>query len=416
MDRKNASEGQEESRRDFMKLAGGVAGAASVGGLSGCLGGNGGGDTATEGDGDEDTTTEQTTDSGDGSDGGDSVDELSYWAVGTTNPEEWGDFTDESGIEVDYSAAAWSPGETVTKLVQGTASQDFDIAGNDTTLTGVLDEQDAIVPTNLQDLSNWEYVYDEIKNSGPTEIDGEQHSLSSVQNGDSVAYLPDEVGDPGSINSYGILFDEEFQGKTSLEAGWATAFHKVALYLQRNNMADLESIENPTEEDVRTVVDFLLEQKENGQFRTFWSGWQTAVNLLSKKEVVAMDTWEPVVFALRDQDMEAEYLEPKEGYSLWAIGPWITNAGAENREASESLINWMMGGWYNAQITTIRGYLSSSELGIDYAEESEDFDAEFIQQRHEEVRSRFSDDISVVGNRYPDSFSTLNSQWNRLTS
>ncbi|MFB6268416.1 MAG: PotD/PotF family extracellular solute-binding protein [Halobacterium sp.] len=403
----------DSTRRDFMKVAGGVAGASTVGGLAGCLGGGDGGG--------ENEQTDGTDSSGGGSDdqtddSGSSVDELSYWGVGTTNPEDWSGFEDESGISVNYSAAAWSPGETVTKLVQGTASNDFHLAGNDTTLTGVLHEQDAIKPTDLQELPNWEHVYDEVKNSAPTEIDGEQHTLSSVQNGDSVAYLTDEVGDPGSINSYGILFDEEFKGKTSIEANWATAFHKVALYLKHNNMADIGDIANPSEDDIDKVVNFLLEQKNNGQFRTFWSGWQTAVNLLSKKEVVAMDTWEPVVFALRDQDMNAEYLEPKEGYSLWAIGPWMTNKGAENREASEKLVNWMMGGWYNAQITTIRGYLTSSELGIQHAEESEDFDAEFIKQRHEEVRSRFSDDVSVFGQRYPETFSYMNSQWNRLTS
>lgn len=400
-----------ETRRNFLKLSGGLAGAATVGGLAGCAGDSGSDSTttSTDGDGGGDTTT--TDDSG-----GSDVGELSYWAVGTTNPEEWGDFTSKTGIDVSYSAAAWSPGETVTKLIQGTASTDFHLAGNDTTLTSILAEQGAIEPTNLQDMENWAHVYDEVKNSGPTEVDGEQHSLSSVQNGDSVAYLPDEVGDPGSINSYGILFDEEFKGKTSLEAGWATAYHKVALYLERNNLEDIENLAEPTEADIDKVVGFLLDQKNAGQFRTFWSGWQTAVNLLSKKEVVAMDTWEPVVFALRDQGMTAEYLEPKEGYSLWAIGPWLTQKGAENRAASEKLVNWMMGGWYGAQITTIRGYMSSSELGIQYAEESDDFDAEFVQSRHEEVRSRLSDDISVFGNRYPETFSYMNSQWNRLTS
>lgn len=399
-----------ETRRNFLKLSGGIAGAAAVGGLAGCAGndGGGGGGGGDGGDGGADTTTQDS--------GGSDTKNLSYWAVGTTNPEDWSDFKSQTGIDVSYSAAAWSPGETVTKLIQGTASQDFHIAGNDTTLTGILHEQGAIKPTNLQDLENWEHVYEEIKNSGPTEIDGEQHSLSSVQNGDSAAYLPNEVGDPGSINSYGILFDEEFKGKTSLEAGWATAFHKVALYLQHNNLENLENIAEPTKSDIDKVVNFLLEQKKAGQFRTFWSGWQTAVNLLSKKEVVAMDTWEPVVFALRDEGMEAEYLEPKEGYSLWAIGPWLTNKGAENRAASEKLVNWMMGGWYNAQITTIRGYLTSSDLGIKYAEESDEFDAEFIKGRHEEVRTRFSDDVSVFGNRYPETFSYMNEQWNRLTS
>lgn len=399
----------DESRRDFLKYSGTLAGAATIGGLAGCTGDNGNGTVDDDSAPDRDDT-DDTDDTDDG------VDELSYWGVGTTNPEEWSDFTDDTGIDINYSAAAWSPGETVTLLVQGTESDDFHLAGNDVTLTGVLNEQGVIHPTNLEDLPNWEHVYDEVKAKESTQIDGEQHTLSSVQNGDSVAYLPEIVGDPGTIDSYGILFDEEFHGRTSLEAGWATAFHKVALYLQHNNMADIEDVEEPSEADIDAVIDFLLEQKDEGQFRTFWSGWQTAVNLLTQEEVVAMDTWEPVVFALRDEGMEAEYLQPKEGYSLWAIGPWMTNLGAANRNATEQLVNWMMGGWYNAQITTIRGYLSSSALGIEYAEESDDYDAEFIQQRHEEVRERFDDDISVEGNRYPETFSYMNEQWDRLTS
>ena len=387
-----------------MRTAGGVAGAAMVGGLAGCT------DQASNDDGtdENDDGSNEATDAPTEAESEDST-ELFYWAVGTTNPEDWSDFEAETGNTASYTAAAWRPGQTVTKMVQGTAATDFDVAGNDTTLTKVLAEQGVIEPTDLASLENWEYVYDEIKSAKPTEIDGKQHSLSSVQNGDSVAYLPEHVGDPGSVDSYGILFDEEFKGKTALESGWATAYHKVANYLQHNNMADMESVKNPTESDIDAVVNFLLEQKDAGQFRTFWSGWQSAVNLLTKEEVYAMDTWEPVVFALRDEGMDAEYLAPKEGYSLWGIGPWMTTGGAEKREAVESLVNWMMGGWYGAQITTIRGYLSSSELAIDYAEE-------FITQRHEEVRSRFRDDTSVFGERYPDTFSYMNDQWNRLTS
>jgi putative spermidine/putrescine transport system substrate-binding protein len=400
-------------------MTGGVAGAAMVGGLAGCTGDGGNDDTG--GDDGGDTGGDSGGDSGgsdDQDDGGDSggASELFYWGVGTTNPEDWSDFTDQTGTDVSYTAAAWRPGQTVTKMVQGTAATDFDVAANDTTLTAVLAEQGAIEPTDLESLDNWEHVYDEVKAMKPTEIDGEQHSLSSVQNGDSVAYLPEHVGDPGSVDSYGILFDEEFKGKTALEAGWATAYHKVANYLQHNNMADMESVKNPTEADIDAVVSFLLEQKDAGQFRTFWSGWQSAVNLLTKEEVYAMDTWEPVVFALRDEGMDAEYLQPKEGYSLWGIGPWMTTGGAEKQASVEELVNWMAGGWYGAQITTIRGYLSSSELAIDYAADSDDYDAEFIEGRHEEVRKRFRDDTSVFGERYPDTFSYMNDQWNRLTS
>jgi len=417
---------RQETRRNFLRMSGGVTGAAVVGGLAGCSGddgGDGGGDDGGD-DGGDGSTDDSSGDGSDGSgdDGGDGsespeyADELFYWGIGTTSPENWEPFTERTGTTVDYTAAQWRPGQVVTQMVQGGANQDYDVAGNDVTLTRVLDGEGVIEPSGLEDLPNWDNVYDELKEDEWTTVDGSPHTLSSVQNGDSVAYLPEQVGDPSGVDSYGILFDEEFQGRTALESGWATAYHKVANYLDHNNMADLDSVRQPSESDVDAVVEFLLNEKDEGQFRTFWSGWQSAVNLLAQEEVYAMDTWEPVVFALEDEGMDAQYLWPNEGFSLWAIGPWMTSSGAENKqETVQEFVNWMMDGWYGAQITTIRGYLTASDLAISYAEDSEDFDASFIEDRHTTVREKFRMDESVHGNRFPDSFEYLTEQWNRLT-
>jgi putative spermidine/putrescine transport system substrate-binding protein len=55
-----------------------------------------------------------------------------------------------------------------------------------------------------------------------------------------------------------------------------------------------------TPEEVKTVIDFLIERKRAGQFRVIWSSFEQAVDLLTSKEVHVLDGWEPIVFAARD--------------------------------------------------------------------------------------------------------------------
>ena len=101
-------------------------------------------------------------------------------------------------------------------------------------------------------------------------------------NGDSVAYLPDKTGE---ITSLEALFDPEFKGKTALENRWSAAMIKTAIYLKGN---DLESINDPgdmTPDELKAVADFLIEKKKEGQFRTFWNGWEDAISLLGNEEV-----------------------------------------------------------------------------------------------------------------------------------
>ena len=239
---------------------------------------------------------------------------------------------------------------------------------------------------------------------------------------DSVGYLPEHIGDPSTVSSYGILFDDEFNGRTSLEAGWATAFTKVANYLKYNNLADIPTadITIPTEQSIDTVTEFMLEQKDDGQFRTFWSGWESAVNLLASGEVWAMGTWEPVVFALRnDQNINAQYLNPDEGWSLWGEAPWMTTGAVEQgkQDAVRSLVNWMIDGYYGAEMIKLRGYLPSSPRGIQYAEENDGYDGEFQADRHEVVRAKLQDERSIYGYNFPDpeTFQYVQSQWSRLS-
>jgi len=411
----------EKPRREIIQMAGATAGASVVGGLAGCTGDGSGGGGGNSSD-----------DSG-SSDGGDgSVDRLNYWGISTTFPDSWQPFTDETGTNIEAETAPWRQGQVINKLARGSAASDYDVVNMDVTITRPVAEQGAIANIDVESLPLWEEAYPEVKNSEPTatqdnwNVDnsetGDQWAVNTVQNGDSVGYLPEHIGDPSTVSSYGILFDDEFNGRASMEAGWATAFPKVANYLKHNNMADIpkEEIRYVTKDSMDTVVNFLLEQRNNGQFRTFWSGWESAVNLLASEEVWAMGTWEPVVFALRnDKDMDAQYLNPDEGWSLWGESPWMTSGAVDEgkEEAVRSLENWVMDGYYGASMINLRGYLPPTPRGVEYAKNNDGYDGDFQEKRHELVREKLQNERSVYGYNFPspERFQYAKSQWSRLS-
>ena len=80
-----------------------------------------------------------------------------------------------------------------------------------------------------------------------------------------------------------------------------------------------------TPEEVKTVMDFLIEHKKNGQFRVIWSSFEQAVDLLTSQEVHVMDCWEPMVFVAASQGHNVNYAAPKEGYLLWSMAAYIVN-------------------------------------------------------------------------------------------
>ena len=178
------------------------------------------------------------------------------------------------------------------------------------------------------------------------------YGVPTVLQGDSFAYLPEKTG---KLDSYAALFDPEMEG---LCGARGQLHHRRpedrALSQARQPGQHLEPRRHDAEE-FKTVVDFLIDQKKKGQFRVIWSSFQQAVDLIVNKEVYVIDCWEPMVFVAKSKGVDAVYADPKEGYLLWAMAAYVTknpNRSPEQTEAAYKLLDFMLGGWYGAKITT----------------------------------------------------------------
>ena len=185
--------------------------------------------------------------------------------------------------------------------------------------------------------------------------------MPTVLQGDSFAYLPEKTG---KLDSYAALFDPKWKGYVALEDNYTTAGQKTALYLKKNGLANIANPDDMTKEEFKTVIDFLIDQKKKGQFRVIWNSFEQAVNLIINKEVYVIDCWEPMVFVAKSKGIDAVYADPKEGYLLWAMAAYLVknpNRTAEQTEAAYKLLDFMLGGWYGAKITNLRGYMTNPQ-------------------------------------------------------
>lgn len=344
--------------------------------------------------------------------------------IGVGDPGgDWSRFTAETGNNVNLVAMGNAPSAVVNQLLAGGGQSTFDLINIVGGMQKPLAEAGLISEIDTSKLPNWEkntYISQYLAAGTPgfdfIGYDGKLYGVPTVLQADAFAYLPDKTGE---LDSYGALFDPKFRGFVSLEDNYTTAGQKTALYLKASGLAQIENPADMTPEELKTVIDFLIERKKEGQFRVIWSSFEQAVNLLVSGEVHVMDCWEPMVFVAKSQGINAKYAAPKEGYLLWAMAAYVVNNPARSQEqtdAAYALLDFMLGPWYGATITGLRGYMTNP-AAADFAAANPDLfkpeDAERIAAITKGVQERFA----VGGtwqNRWPTNVDLYEEEWQRF--
>lgn len=344
--------------------------------------------------------------------------------IGVGDPGgDWSRFTAETGHDVNLVAIGNAPSAVVNQLLAGGGQSTFDIINIVGGMQRPLAEADLILELDLSKLPNWEknsYIEQYLAPGTPgfdfIGHDGKLYGVPTVLQADSFAYLPDITGE---LDSYGALFDPKFRGFVALEDNYTTAGQKTALYLKANGLAQIEDPADLTPEELKVVIDFLIEQKQAGQFRVIWSSFEQAVNLLVSGEVHVMDCWEPMVFAANAQGVNAKYAAPKEGYLLWAMVAYIVNnpdRSPEQTDAAYQLLDFMLGPWYGATITSLRGYMTNPGAA-DFAAANPDLFPPEEAARIAEIIAGVQERFAFGGtwqNRWPTNVDLYEEEWQRF--
>jgi spermidine/putrescine-binding protein len=344
--------------------------------------------------------------------------------VGDTDGD-WSRYTKASGYNVNLVSIGNAPSAILNVLVAGGGTGTYDVINIVGGMQKPLVDNDLIEELDTSKLPGWaknkniaEFLSKGTPGFNFIGYNDKIYGCPTVLQGDSFAYLPEKTG---PLDSYAALFDSQFKGYVALEDNYTTAAAKTALYLKASGKANIANVDDMTADEIKTVVDFLIEQKKAGQFRVIWNSFQQAVDLLVNKEVYVMDCWEPMVFVAKSKGIDAVYADPKEGYLLWAMAAYIVknpNRSAEQTAAAYQLLDYMLGGWYGAKITTLRGYMTNTdapEYAKAHADEFSADEAAKVESITANVRNKFAKG-GTWQNRWPTAVEAYEAEWSRFKS
>ncbi|WP_121744280.1 extracellular solute-binding protein [Natronorubrum halophilum] len=307
------------------------------------------------------------------------------WAI---NSEQADKMTEMGDVEVNTTIA--TIGDTQAQLLGGDA-EITDVMTTDTTGAGALTRDNpSTIPMPVDELDNWdeEQISDLFTN--PTErlshlgaqvetvnrelwVDGDtrEELLFSpyAYNFDAMGYNPSYVDD---VSLWSALFDEQYEGRTIVGETAAITIPQSMMHLLDNDMldADIGELNDPTQDQLDAAIDFLIEQKEVGQFRSTWEAYGESVTLMAGEEAVIGDLWQPAAMDVRREGTPCTYAtmsDGVQGYRYWYGGMSTLIGARERRNVSEVQYlynNVHLGAWFP-------GFIQGSGYSVPHYENEE---------------------------------------------
>ncbi len=266
---------------------------------------------------------------------------------------------------------------TTQQRIIGGGNETFDAVSVDTSSAGALTmDNDVTAPTPTDQLDKWdpdtisdlftqpeERLGDQIGAQAETlneqlwmdlDAQNELRFPPTVYNFDAIGYNPKFI-DPGSVSRWSALFDNEYQGQVLFDAIAAIAIPEALMHMLDNDMVEGEvgELNDPSEDQLDAAIDFLVKQKQEGQFRSTWTAYGNSVNLMASEEAIIGDIWQPAALDVRRSGTPCTYATMSEGiqgYRFWYAGIIPTKPGASQRnnvDEVNTLINDVhYGAWY----------------------------------------------------------------------
>jgi putative spermidine/putrescine transport system substrate-binding protein len=351
---------------------------------------------------------------------------INFADIGVGDPGgDWSRYTKTGGYSVNLVSIGNAPSAILNVLIAGGGTNTYDIINIVGGMQKPLVDSNLIEELDTSKIPNWakdkniaEFLAPGSPGFNFIGYNGRIYGCPTVLQGDSFAYLPEKTG---PLDSYAALFNPKFKGYVALEDNYTTAGAKTALYLKASGKADIKNPDDMTAEEFKKVIDFLIEQKKAGQFRVIWNSFQQAVDLIVNKEVYVIDCWEPMVFVSKSKGVDAVYADPKEGYLLWAMAAYIVKnpkRSPEQEAAAYQLLDFMLGSWYGAKITTSRGYMTNTdapEYAKAHPDEFKGDEAAKVTSITDNVRKKFAKG-GTWQNRWPTAVDAYESEWSRFKS
>lgn len=302
------------------------------------------------------------------------------YGVTTAQLTDWSVMQKSLGITMNYTGSNNDVGVFMQVVMQSGLGNSQDIFIFEGGTQNILGPHGAYLPidVNQKELTLWGRTQDAWKHSGVVVgTDGKQWGTPVIGNADSFGYVASKIGvNPNGQDdvSWAMLLDsDKTRGRAAFDQTWNYSLPSAALYLKASGKAKIDNPGDPTGEEAKAVVDFLVARKKAGQFRTLENSFEQQIQLLTNGEVDIINCWEP---AVREANKKlgpnaVMYAYTVEGYYKWGHGAYIAAQAADrgNLDNIYRVLNYFMDGEYRAYQARDRGYAGPNmDLGVAYAQ------------------------------------------------
>jgi putative spermidine/putrescine transport system substrate-binding protein len=195
-------------------------------------------------------------------------------------------------------------------------------------------------------------------------------AIPTVTNGDTLGIRPDLVG--RKVDSWADILAPEFKGKAAIQDNPAIGVIDVAMALEARGDVKYGNKGNMTKGEIDKTIKIMMDIKQAGQFRSFWTSFDQSVNLMASGEVVIQSMWSPAVAAVRARGIPCTFQPLKEGYRGWGYTLGVMkHVDGLKLDCFNEYMNWYTSGfegsfiarqgYYSAQPDNARKYLTPAE-------------------------------------------------------
>jgi putative spermidine/putrescine transport system substrate-binding protein len=280
-----------------------------------------------------------------------------YCEDGSTDPAiDWvTPFEQETGCQVNVKVGATS--DEMIELMRSGQYDGVSASGN---ATARLVEGGDVDPVNVDLVSNYGTIFDDLKDQPYNTFDGTNYGIPHGRGADLLMWRTDEVQpDP---TSWSVILDPneaaKYKGKISVYDD-PIYIADAAVYLKAHN-PDL-GIEDPyelDEEQFNAAVDLLKQQRPN--VGEYWSDYLKQISSFTNADSVVGTTWQVQYFTLLGEKEPVKApgpdtgFVPEEGATGWS-DTWMISSEAAHPNCMYLWMNYIVSPEVNAQVAQYFG-------------------------------------------------------------
>lgn len=307
-----------------------------------------------------------------------------------------------TGVKVE-NAPYISPTDTIAKLMAPGGTGRYDIMASNTefAIGPVLGEKsgdERARPINMDNVPNVKDIMPLFQKDIVTR-NGKTYIVPVWWGYDTCIFNKDVVPEDDEVTqSWGLVFGDKYSGRVAIRDDAHASIIPAALHM---------GVEDPfsmDRKDLDEVTKFLISLKKKNHFRTLWSQFAEAINLMASGEVVAESAWISMRPVLEKQGINVASNFPREGTIFWSYGAWIPR-NAPNHEAAEKVINGFISKEYGVTLTEVTQYPSTNAKAL----------AEFSDEKQQAYGFDVVDrGVKLIGYEFPPNIDEWIEAWSKF--